>query len=74
MRRELWPVVMAFLIGAGCPSEFMQGGRIDQAMAKDLREELGDCPVGQHLVRPGPECQGERCRYECVDDDEVDDH
>jgi hypothetical protein len=68
MRRSLWPAIAVILVGAGCPSEFRTGGRIDQALEKDLRDlrEDADCPAGMH--REDLPCSNPPCRTNCVAD------
>jgi hypothetical protein len=50
------------VVGTGCPHDWMKGGTNDRAMAKDMREMVGDvededdadCPEGMTLK---PDCE-----------------
>lgn len=55
----------------GCPEDYMPGGKLDQAMDKDLKARLHDnvnqCKPGEHVVRLGRCPPGQTC-FECVKD------
>ena len=73
MRRHLLLTGAMLLIGAGCPSEMGRGGRLDQAMKRDVREaykaNADPCPAGKHWIAPLEPCSDETCAPVCVDDD-----
>ncbi len=68
MRSHPWAIVAILLVGAGCPSEFGVGGRIDKAVRADTKQPTPDCPEGRYVKLKDPDCTGDRCDWECVDD------
>jgi len=72
LRKWFLPAVIVLsLLSSGCPEDYMPGGKLDQAMDKDIRARLQDqvkrCKPGTHPKRVAGCPENEEC-FECVKD------
>jgi len=68
MRAHRWVALAMLVMGAACPFEFGEGGRIDQAIAKDSKPGRFECPAGTHIEKADPHCTKPPCSESCVAD------
>lgn len=64
--RTCWLCVLFLVVMTGCPEEYGIGGRIDQAVRKDMLENLPKrCSESDLREHCGPGKTEEECRKQC---------
>jgi len=64
--RTFWLCLLSLVAMTGCPEEYGIGGRIDQAVRKDMLENIPK-PCSQKDLQEycGPDKSVEECRKQC---------
>lgn len=68
LRGHRWVALAVLAFGMACPWEYGRGGRIDQAVQKEMTEWLGECPPGMHREWVDRDCEESNCKTECKAD------